>query len=172
MRTHGFRSNVLLCLLAAASLLYALGLPWYAPAPPAGTGEELGGSLIALFAGSTRWVTETTGATAWQAFGVIDVVLAVVALVGGLAALGACSPDLQAVAAGLLRPAVVSAAGITAYHVLNTPGANAALELRQGAFLALGAAGLLAVSGLAVADAPSRRRRPTPRYEPVPAGRG
>jgi len=167
MRTHGFRSNVLLCLAAGAALLYALGLPWYAPAPPAPGPDELGGSLSALFEGATRWGTEGTGSTAWAAFDLIDTVLAALAVTGALGALAACSPELQAFAAGLIRPAVVSAAGLVAYHVLNPPGANAAVELRHGAFLALGAAALLAVAGLAVADAPSRRRRPAPRYAPA-----
>ena len=175
MRTLGFGTNVVLTCAAAAALITALGLPWYGPAlpppaPSAGAMGDVSGPLAALFAAAARWPTATDGMSGWQAFEVIDLILVALAAGSALAALAAPAPALQRAAATFLRPAVLTTAALVAYHMVNQPGADGALELRRGAFLALGAAPVLVAAGMAVAEAPSRRRRPAP-CAPASAGR-
>lgn len=167
MRTLGLGANALLCLVAAAALVIALDRPWYAPTPAETIpGGDLLATLDGVTAGMHRWFGEPTGTTAWQAFDLVDVVCAAMAVLAALAAVAALAPALQAAAAGLVRPAVLVAAAIVAYHVVNQPGPNEAVELRSGALIALAAAAVLAMAGSALADAPARRPRPAAGFVP------
>jgi hypothetical protein len=78
------------------------------------------------------------GATAWQSFGVLDVILALVALLGILLALFAASQRSPALPAA--TGVITSAAGMLAlllvlYRILNQPGPNGLVEVKYGAFL-------------------------------------
>jgi hypothetical protein len=160
MRTLGFRTHVLLCCAAAATLLLALGRPWYGSAPEsAASDRDLVGTFDRLVAGLGRWFGDPMGTTAWQALDVVAAVTAGVAVLAAVAALATLAPALQPVGASLLRPAALVAPLLVAYHVVDQPGPNAAVELRSGALLALGAAAVLLVCGQAVAETPSRAVR-------------
>jgi hypothetical protein len=167
MRSLGFHANALLCVVAAAALVVALGRPWYAPTPTESVpGTDLLATIDGVSAGVGRWFGDPSGTTAWQAFGLVDVICAGMATLAGAAALAALAPALQEAAAGLVRPAVLVAGAIVAYHVVNQPGPNEAVELRSGALIALGAASVLAMAGSALADAPARRPRAAASFLP------
>jgi len=177
MRTLGFRTHVLLAVAAAVGVIAALGRPWYANAPqPVQEAELAIGSLHGpangLTAGIERWVTETAGTTGWDALGVWGTVLAALAVLTAVAAIGCLVPSFQGVARELLRYGALACFGVAVWKLVDQPGANDALELRFGAFVAVGAALVALSSGGAVAAAPLRRRTPVARYTPPPAPAG
>jgi len=112
------RPGELLAAAGGVALLGVMFLEWY----------ELQG------AGGIRSI----GLTAWQAFGLLDVILAIAAIAAiALAAVTAArrSPAVP-VAAGV----VTSTLGIVAtvlllYRIVNQPGPNAFVEVKLGAFL-------------------------------------
>jgi hypothetical protein len=173
VRTHGFKSHVLLVLAGAAVLLGSLSRPWYARAPrpvPVDQGQDIGdvnGPLNGLFHGMERWVTDSTGLTGWHALGGVGTAIAGLAGLAALCALGA-----GAAGANLLRDALRwSAFGVVAlvaWRVLDPPGPNDVWELRHGALVAAFAAAMLFAGAMPVADAPRRRRTTTPVYTPPP----
>jgi hypothetical protein len=171
MRTLGFRTHVLLAVAASVGAIAALGRPWYAkaPAPVEESAESIGslhGPANGLSEGITRWVSESTGTTGWDALGVWGTVVAALAAGTAVGALGCLVPALQGVARELLRYSALACFGVVVWKVVDQPGANDALELRFGAFVAAGAALVALTSGGAVAAAPLRRRRPVARFTP------
>jgi hypothetical protein len=170
MRTLGFRTHVLLAVAAAFGVVYALGKPWYAPAPSATetSAATLGGSTDGIRGTLERLATESAGTTGWDALGVWGTVLAVLAMVTALGALGCLAPGLQGVAREVLRYGGLACFALVAWKVLDHPGDG--LELRIGAAVAGAAALVACTSGSAVASAPLRRRqRPTVAYAAAPA---
>src|SRR3712207_252304 len=116
MDTSRLRPGELLAAAGGVLLLVALVLDWYAVE---GGGRSLNG---------------------WQAFGVIDVVLALLAL-GGLALAA-----LNLLARGVILPVaaevLVTAFGLLAlllvlYRLVNQPGANSAVGVEPGAYVGL-----------------------------------
>jgi hypothetical protein len=175
MRTLGFRTHILLAVAAATGVIAALARPWYAAAPPAAS-ENTGigtiqGPVDSLAAGVERWLSETSGTAGWDALGIWATVIAALAAVTALGALGCAVPALQGVARELLRYAALACAGIVLWKLVDSPGPNGELELRFGAFVAAGAALVAFSSGTTVASTPLRRRRtPAPAaYAPPPA---
>jgi hypothetical protein len=182
MRTHGFRTHVLLVLAGAAVVLASLQRPWYARAPHTVVSEsepigDVNGPLNGLFKGMHRWVTESGGLTGWHALDVLGQVLAALAVLSALAALGCMLGDVQRHVAEPLRYAALAAFGIVAWKLVDPPGPNDVWELRGGALMAAVGAVLLAVAAQTVASAPSRKRvaptryvapTPPPAYEPGP----
>jgi hypothetical protein len=174
MRTHGFRTHVLLVLAGVVVVLASLQRPWYGRAPrplpdqPASIGD-VNGPLQGLFSGLKRWVTDAHGVTGWHALGTIGQVLAALAVLSGLATLGCMVGEIQRHVAEPLRYAAVAVLGIVVWKLVDPPGANAAWELRHGALVAAGGALVLAVCAQSVASAPSRKRTVTPRYVAPPA---
>jgi hypothetical protein len=174
MRTLGFRTHVLLTVAAAAALVFTLDRPWYAPAPPPQPEEptgigDLSGPLNALAEGMERWVTSTVGTPGWESLDHWGLAIAVMAGLSFAAALGCLVPGIQSLARDVLRYAALAAFGVVAWKLLDPPGANAAMELRNGALAAAGCALVLVMCAMAVAGAPMRRR-PAPRvYEAPPA---
>jgi hypothetical protein len=168
MRTLGFRTHALFAVAAAVGVIAALAEPWYARAPGAGPEEgdaigSLQGPVEGLTAGMSRWITGSDGATGWDALGTWGGVLAACALLTAAGALGCLVPALQGVAREALRYASLAAFGIAVWKLIDTPGPNAAMEPRVGAFIAAAAALIAVTSGSAVAGAPLRRRR-TPAF--------
>ena len=164
MRTLGFRTHVLLAVAAAVGVIASLGEPWYAPAPrvQADTASvgSLHGPVEGLSAGVARWVTETAGINGWDGLGSWGSALAGFATLTALGALGCLVPALQGVAREALRYGSLATFGLAVWKLIDTPGPNAAMEPRFGAFVATIAALIVVTSGGAVASAPLQRRRP------------
>jgi carbon starvation protein CstA len=90
------------------------------------------------------------GATAWEAFSVLDVVLALLALVPLiLVVLQATrdSPSLPIAFSVFTTVAGAIATLLILYRIVNQPGANDAVEVEAGAWLGLAAAAAIAVGG-------------------------
>jgi hypothetical protein len=120
--------------VGGVALLVTMFLNWY----------SAGGS--ATFQG--RQIQVSLGLTAWEAFSVTDLILALTAVSGiALAVLTASrrSPALP-VAAGVITATLGALATLLVfYRILNQPGPNEFLEVKLGAFL-----GFLAVLAVAV----------------------
>src|SRR5689334_25115695 len=95
MRTLGFRTHVLLTLLACGGVAAALGMPWSASGP----GRESEGGLDHAIEALGRAVGETTGTAARDALGGWAVVLTALVAVAALLAV-LC---MLSVAAGVAR---------------------------------------------------------------------
>lgn len=98
--------------------------------------------LVVMFLG---WYgTEGTTLSAWEAFAVTDLLLALLALLGLGMALAQVTQRAPALPVGLsvLTAAVAMVAGLLlAYRILNAPGPDDLVEVKAGAWL-----GLLAVA--------------------------
>jgi hypothetical protein len=168
MRTIGFHTHVFMAIAAAAALFATLSRPWYAPAPEVATGEEdigeINGPLDGFFRGFERWITESTGTTAWNSLDELAIALAVMAGIAALGALMCLVPLLQGLGRELLRYAAFAAFAIAIWKLLDPPGSNGASELRYGAFAAAASATVLLTSGIGVANAPLRRRKKQQAY--------
>ena len=162
MRTIGFRSNVLFIIAAAAGLLASLGRAWYAPTP-AVTAEEkrigdVHGPVEEFFMRLTREFTTASGTPGWDAFTTTDTLLVVLVGVAVVSALCALIPAIEQPARELLRLATFAMLGIVVVKLANTPDAAGLVERRQGAWIALGVAGIMASSANTICSAPLLRR--------------
>ena len=165
MRTLGFRTHVLIAVAAAVGVIAALARPWYAAAPPAGAESP----VDRLVAGMERWVSQTEGTTGWDALGVWGTVIAALAALTAAGAVACLVPALQGIARDVLRYGALGCFGVVVWKLVDTPGANAELELRFGAFVAAAAALIAFSSGSAVASTPLRHRTTAPAaYTPPP----
>jgi hypothetical protein len=174
MRTLGLRTHALLAVAAAAGVIAALARPWYAAAPPTATAADgvgsIQGPVDSLASGMERWISQSAGTAGWDALGVWGTVIAALAGVTALGALGCLVPALQGLSRELLRYSAFACAAIVVWKLVDTPGPNAELELRFGAFVAAAAAMIAFSSGSAVASTPLRHRRTAPAgYSPPPA---
>jgi hypothetical protein len=163
MRTLGFRTHALLAAAAAIGVIAALAEPWYAPAPQAVATDgaaigSLQGPVDGIAAGMQRWITESSGASGWDALGTWGTVLAAFAALTAVGAVGCLVPAIQGVAREALRYGALATFGVAVWKLIDTPGPNAVMEPRLGAFIAVGAALIAVSSGSAVAAAPLRRR--------------
>jgi hypothetical protein len=110
--------------------------------------------------------------TAWQAFGVLDVVLALLALVPlGLVFTQATrtSPSIPVAFSVFTMLAGALAALLILYRIVNQPGPNDLVEVQAGAWLGFVAAGVIAAGGwrsLRVEPIPGA---PLPPVEDLPA---
>jgi hypothetical protein len=127
------------------------------------------GPVEGAVAGVERWLSQTTGTAGWDALGVWGTVIAALAAVTAVSALGCLVPALQGISRELLRYGALACAGVVLWKLVDTPGPNAGLELRFGAFVAAGAALIAFSSGSAAASAPLRRRRTAPAPYAAPA---
>ena len=90
------------------------------------------------------------GITAWQAFGVLDVILALLALLAiVLAPLAATqrSPALPAAASVVTSASGILALLLVLYRILNQPGPNDFVEVSYGAFLGFLCVAVIAAGG-------------------------
>jgi hypothetical protein len=155
MRTLGFRTHVLLTLLACGGVFAALGMPWSATGPE----RESEGSMDHALEALGRAVGAVDGTLGRDALGSwAPVLTGLVALTAAMTVL--C---LLAVAHGiareLLRLGALATLAIVAWKLIDHPGD----ELRHGALIAAGAALVLVASALGVASAPVKRAR-APRF--------
>src|SRR3954451_19052247 len=172
MRTLGFRTHVLLTLLACGGVLAALGMPWSAGGPE----RESDGSIDHVIETLGRAVGAADGTAGHAALGSWDVVLtALLAFTAAMAVL-CLTAALQGIAREGLRLGALATLALVAWKLVEHPGD----ELRQGALVAAASAVVLVVSAFAVASAPARRRRgprfghpgvfiappPPPRWDP------
>jgi hypothetical protein len=167
MRNIGIRTQVLLALAAAAGLFATLGRPWYAAAPAAADEQsgmgDIHGPLNAFFDGARRWVTDPDGTSGWTALDHAGVALAAMA---GLAALGALLcllPSVPALGRDLLRYGAIAVCGVVAWKLVDSPGPNDEMELRNGALAAAGCAIVLLTCAMSVANARVARKAPPSR---------
>jgi hypothetical protein len=145
------RPGEILAAVAAVALLGVMFIDWYAPAP--------GGAAL----------------SAWKAFSVTDVVLALAALLAlALAVLNVAGrgPGVP-LGVGVMTVTVAFAAALLLlYRILNQPGPNDVIEVRAGAWLGLAAvAAVFAGAWWSMGDdrprpadppAPEAERRPAP----------
>jgi hypothetical protein len=172
MRTLGFRTHVLLVLAGAFGVLSSLSRPWYGPPPaplPDNTQQfDVHGPAQGLLDELQRWITAPDGTTGWDALGPSGAVLAGLAVVSALCAIGCVLPAVQGLVSSLLRYVSFATFGVALWRVLDAPGPNGTHELRIGALVALVSATVVWVSAQGVASAPMRRRVTPPRYTPPP----
>src|SRR3954470_8677124 len=133
------------------------------------------GELLAAIGGVALLVVSTLDwygtRSAWEAFAVLDVVLALVALLAILlAVLNATrrSPALPVAAAVITFTLAAIAVPWVAFRLLDAPGPDAGIE--SGGVLALLAArGVAGGSWISMRDEPARRTpQPAPRVRPAP----
>jgi hypothetical protein len=163
MRTIGNRSNVLFILAAAFGLLAALGRPWYAPAPVALAEEsnigDVHGPVEGFFLRLTREVSTSGGTEGWDAFTSTDTILAALAMIAIVTALGCLAPALEQPCREILRLVTLAMLGIVVVKLVNTPDPMGLVERRQGAWIALGVTGIMASSASTLYGAPLTRRK-------------
>jgi hypothetical protein len=142
------------------ALLAAMFLHWYGlDIPPLPDGA------LEVFIG-------TPEATAWQAFGVLDVVLALLALVPlGLVITQATrsSPSIPVAFSVFTMLAGGLAALLILYRIVNQPGPNDLVEVQAGAWLGFVAAGLIAAGGWRSMRVEPIPGAPVPPVEDLPA---
>jgi hypothetical protein len=118
------RPGELVAAAGGVALLVVMFFDWYA----AGGTTEVGG----------RNVDVSVGFTAWEAFGITDILLALAAVVAiGTAAISASrrSPALPVAGSVLTSTAGILAALLLLYRILNQPGPNEFIEVKWPAFL-------------------------------------
>jgi hypothetical protein len=158
------RPGELIAAAGGAALLVVMFLDWYA----------VGGTT--KVAGSDLRVS--LGLTAWEAFGITDILLALAALIAiGLAVVTATrrSPALPVAASVLTATTGILATLLVLYRILNQPGPNEFVEVKLPAFLgflcvlAIAAGGWRSMRDEQWEDAPVPTDvRPTPPREGVP----
>jgi hypothetical protein len=173
MRTLGFRTHILLVVAGAVGVVASLGRPWYGPAPAPlpdnSTVFEVHGPLQQLLDAMRRWVTATDGTAGWHVLGTSGELIAGLSLASALFALGCLLAPVQPIVSAPLRYVSFASFGVVVWRLVDSPGPNAALELRMGALVALIGSAMVWISGQGVANAPMRRRvAPPARYTPPP----
>jgi hypothetical protein len=131
--------------------------------------------LVSMFLGWYTVETRDDGLSAWAAFGFVDVLLALVGLLGiALAAsqvLGR-GPALPVALGVITTTLALAGALLLLYRIINQPGPNDAIGVSAGAWLGLAAAiGVFLGAWLSLSDErprpadpppPEPERRPTP----------
>jgi hypothetical protein len=110
--------------------------------------------------------------TAWQAFGVLDVVLALIALLPlGLVFTQATrtSPSIPVAFSVFTMLAGALAALLMLYRIVNQPGPNDLVEVQAGAWLGFVAAGVIAAGGWRSMRVEPIPGAPLPPVEDLPA---
>jgi drug/metabolite transporter (DMT)-like permease len=112
------------------------------------------------------------GASAWESFSVLDVVLALLALVPlALVVLQATrdSPSLPVAFSVFTTVAGAIATLLILYRIVNQPGPNDAVEVEAGAWLGLAAAAAMAAGGWRSMRVEAMPGVPPPPVEELPA---
>ncbi len=155
MDTSRLRPGELLAAVGGALLLVSLVLDWYAVRAGPAPGRPSGGSL---------------GRNAWEAFGILDVVLALAAL-GGIALvilnLVQRSPTLPVAAEVLATALALLALLAVVYRLIDKPGSVAGVE--PGAYIGALATAVVFYGGFRALRDESPRGTPLPEVEVRPA---
>jgi hypothetical protein len=118
------------------------------------------------------YVTSGAPSTAWEAFAVVDVVLALtgaLAIALAVAQATRSSPALP-VAAGVLTATVgIAATLIVLYRLIDQPGPNELVEVQAGAWLGLAAVACVTAAGWLSMGDEHAPHTPTPEIEVRPA---
>ena len=162
MELSRLRHGDLIAGIGGVALLATMFLAWY----------SAGGS--ATFQGQD--IEVSLNLTAWEAFSITDLILALTALCGiALAVLTATrrSPALP-VAAGVITTTLGALATLLVlYRILNQPGPNEFLDVKLGAFLGFLAVLAVAVGGFLAIRDEEGEETPTPTdVRPTPAADG
>jgi len=156
------RPGELIAAGGGVALLVVMFLDWYA----AGGTTSVGGQPISV----------SVGFTAWEAFGITDILLALAALIAiGLAVLTATrrSPALPVAASVITATTGILATLLVLYRILNQPGPNDFVEVKFGAFLGFLAVLAVAVGGfLAMRDEEGEDAPMPVDVRPTPAAEG
>jgi hypothetical protein len=156
------RHGDLIAGIGGAALLITLFLTWY----------SAGGS--ATFQGQD--IEVSLNLTAWEAFSITDVILALTALSGiAVAVLTASrrSPAMPVAAAVITTTLGALATLLVLYRIVNQPGPNEFLEVKLGAFLGLLAVLAVAVGGFRAIRDEEGEETPIPTdVRPTPAADG
>jgi hypothetical protein len=173
MRTHGFRTHILLVLVGALGAVASLSRPWYGPQPApspdnSAAFDQVHGPLYDVLHGARRWVTDSSGTTGWDSLGISGSLLAGIGLIVALAALASILPAVQGIVRDPLRYGAFAMFALCLWRLVDTPGPNDRLELRSGALMAALGSLVAWISAQAVVNAPSRRRAPARTYTPPP----
>ena len=124
MELSRLRPGELIAAAGGVALLVVMFLEWYA----AGGTTRVAGRDIHI----------SVGFTAWEAFGITDILLALAALIAiGLAVLTATrrSPALPVAASVITATTGILATLLVLYRILNQPGPNEFIEVKLPAFL-------------------------------------
>jgi hypothetical protein len=103
------------------------------------------GSLVLLVSLFLEWYGD---ATAWEAFELADVLLAVLALLALVTAVGQVAPELSYLERRWLPAAVGAAVILVVAEILSPPPAAAGLELDTGAWMAFAAVLVMAAGAV------------------------
>jgi hypothetical protein len=155
--------------VGAIGLIVSLFLPWYSLNLPPGAREALDAETRRLPEGirelGRSFVEEVlggVGGTAWEVFSSVDIVLlacAVLVLVMTLFVVitGGGSTVLRPTSAGRAIGLLgTGAAGLIVVKMLDQPGPNVLLEVDYGAYVALGAAAVIAFGGWSAGESAQR----------------
>jgi hypothetical protein len=153
MRTLGFRTHVLLSLIAAAGIRLALGMPWYGSAPKGGA--YIDGPMDRTLEAIGRAVSAGDGQTGREVLGGSATAISVLAAFTALMALLCLSAATFGVAREGLRLGALATLGVIAWRLVDHP----ADELRHGALVAAACAVVLTSAAMSTAAAPMRRKR-------------
>jgi hypothetical protein len=152
MRTHGFRTHVLMSLAAAAGVLVALGMPWYGKG--AAVDPLADDSMQRTLATLGRAVTAGDGTSGWHALGPWGTAIAGLAGLAALMSVLCLSTAFQGVAREGLRIGALGTVAVIAWRLVDHPAGE---ELRHGALVAAGCGLVLASAALSVASAALRK---------------
>jgi hypothetical protein len=144
--------------LGGVALLAVMFADWYSPA-----GADVRG---------VGYAPLDLAVGAWEAFSVIDVVLALLALVPlALVALQATrdSPSLPVAFSVLATVAGALATLLILYRIVDQPGPNDAVEVQAGAWIGLAAAGAVTAGGWRSMRVEAMPGVPAPPVENLPA---
>ena len=136
MELSRLRPGEMIAAAGGVALLLVMFLDWYG----AGGTATIGGRDLEI----------SVGITAWQAFDVTDLILAIAALTAiGLALLTATrrSPALPVAASVITATLGALATLLVFYRILNQPGPNEFVDVKFGAFLGFLAALAIAAGG-------------------------
>jgi len=115
-------------------------------------GEKLagGGGIALLVLAFLPWYARSEPQSAWEAFAVIDLLLALTALMGVAVAILAVTrraPALPVAVSVLLTALAAVVSLLLAYRLLNQPGPNELVDVRPAAYLGLACLLVLAAGG-------------------------
>jgi hypothetical protein len=153
MRSLGFRSHILLALLAAAGVVSALNMPWFGTAPNGGA--YIDGPMDRTLEEIGRAVSASDGMSGHAALGKYATTITALAGFTALMALLCLSSAVFGVAREGLRLGALATLAVIAWRLVDHP----ADELRHGALVAAACSLVLASAAMSAAAAPMRRKR-------------